>query len=251
MDCECQNSFFVTKHIRRYGAKQNRYSGPQGAFKKARFVFTGLYLLMINALESHSQPDPFERNGRSAAELRSQLVDILAKKAIKRFEEPIELASGALSDAFVDGKEGLSHVSDLAIASMAMVDTVWEHGISFDAVGGMAVGANHLAISGAGAANSRWFIVRKEDDLEVGERRIEGTKIDENTSVLVVEDVVSTAGSMLKAMQYIDNSGAHIAAATTLIDRGDIASQIFEELGIPYFPMATYDELGLEPVATV
>ena len=53
---------------------------------------------------------------------------------------------------------------------------------------------------------------------------------------------------MFKALDAIQQTGAEIVAAVTLVDRGDSARPRFDRLGIAYFPMATYESLGIEPV---
>src|SRR5205085_7865443 len=78
--------------------------------------------------------------------LREQLLEILKQKGLRRLPEPIELASGELSSDFVDGKEALAHWEDLKVASDAIVETLRANGIVFDAVGGLTLGADALAV---------------------------------------------------------------------------------------------------------
>lgn len=66
--------------------------------------------------------------------------------------------------------------------------------------------------------------------------------------MLLVDDVVTTGGSILKALEIVRHTGAEVVAAATLVDRGDLARPRFEDLGVAYFPMATYELLGITPV---
>ena len=66
--------------------------------------------------------------------------------------------------------------------------------------------------------------------------------------VLLVEDVVTTGGSIQKAYDAISALGATVVAAVTLVDRGEVSARFFEEKAIPYFPLVTYGDLGIEPV---
>ena len=194
--------------------------------------------------------DIFDRRGKTATDLRLKTLDIVREKVLKELPVPVRLASGVLSSIFFEGKEGLCIPTDLAVACMAIVDTAEELGLEFDAIGGPAMGANHLAFGSAGASRKSWFVVQKdEEDLEPYERRIAGLDIDSRHKVLVVEDVISTGGSLLTAMRKIDDTGAQIVGVSTIVDRGNSAHDMLAELEIPYFPLTTYADLGIEPVS--
>ena len=66
--------------------------------------------------------------------------------------------------------------------------------------------------------------------------------------MVVVEDAITTGGSLLKAVDAVEALGAEVVAVVTLIDRGDAARPAIESRGIAYFPMATYGDLGIDPV---
>jgi orotate phosphoribosyltransferase len=180
--------------------------------------------------------------------LRRTLLEILRTKALRHLDEPVQLASGEWSSDFVDGKEALQEWEDLLLASRAIVETVESAGHPFDAAGGPTLGADALAVGIAAAANRRWYIVRKEPKGRGTARWIEGAQIGDGDRVLLVDDVVTTGGSILKAHEIVTATGAEVVAAVTLVDRGELAAPKFAELGVAYFPMATYEMLGLEPV---
>lgn len=173
---------------------------------------------------------------------------ILAEKAVIRFDEPIELASGLLSSVFVDGKAGLAEAADLRVACQAMAALIADAGIEFDAIGGLTLGADHLAVGVALCTDRRWFFVRKEPKGRGTGKQIEGATLGPGVRVLVVEDAVSTGGSMTKAIDIVAATGADVVAAATLIDRGDVFATTMADRGIAYFTLATYADLGLEPV---
>lgn len=180
--------------------------------------------------------------------LRAQLLEILKQKGLRRLPEPIELASGELSSDFVDGKEALAQWSDLKIAGDAIVETLRANDITFDAVGGLTLGADALAVAIAASADSRWFFVRKEPKKRGTRRLIEGAQIGAGDRVVVVDDAVTSGGSILQALDAAVEVGAVPVAAVTLVDRGDLARPKFAERGVPYFPMVTYRDLGIVPV---
>ncbi|MFV0259732.1 MAG: orotate phosphoribosyltransferase [Acidimicrobiales bacterium] len=180
--------------------------------------------------------------------LRARARELLAEKAVLRFDEPIRLASGALSTVFVDGKAGLAHGPDLRLASQALAAMLTEAGVEFDAVGGPTLGADHIAVGLALVTDRSWFFVRKEPKDRGTGRQIEGATIGPGTRVVVVEDAISTGGSLLRAIDVVAATGATIVAAAGLIDRGDVCRPALEARGIPLFTLADYRDLGLEPV---
>jgi orotate phosphoribosyltransferase len=115
-------------------------------------------------------------------------------------------------------------------------------------VGGLTLGADALAVGVAAAARCSWFFVRKEPKARGTRRLIEGAQIGEGSRVLLIDDVVTSGGSIVKAYEAIIETGAEVVAAVTLVDRGGTAQSYFGGLGVPYFPMATYEELGIPRV---
>lgn len=174
--------------------------------------------------------------------------EILRTKAIRTFKEPIELASGKLSHVFVDGKAGLARAADLEAACEAIHALVSEAGIAYDVCGGPTLGADHLAVGVAYVSERSWFFVRKEPKGRGTGRQIEGAEVGPGVRVLLLEDVVSTGGSLIKALDVIQATGAEVVAAATLIDRGETARAAMIARGVPYFTLGTYADFDLEPV---
>lgn len=181
-------------------------------------------------------------------ELRARALEILGTKAVRHFDEPIQLASGKMSNHFVDGKAGLAEAADLEVACATIHAMVADAGIDYDAVGGLTLGADHVAVGTAIAARGKWFFVRKEPKGRGTGRQIEGADIGPGWKVLAVEDVVSTGGSLFQAIDIIAATGAEVVAAATLIDRGEHARGVMADRGIPYFSIGTYADFGLPPV---
>ena len=166
----------------------------------------------------------------------------------RKLEEPIKLASGAWSSDFIDGKEALAEWRHLRVACEAITETVAEGGHSFDAVGGLTMGADALAVGIAAVSDCRWFFVRKEAKQRGTRRWVEGAQIGPGDRILLVDDVVTTGGSIFKALDIVDQTGAQTMAAVTLVDRSGIAGPKFEQRGVAYYPMTTYESLGIDPV---
>ncbi|MFQ5556825.1 MAG: orotate phosphoribosyltransferase [Acidimicrobiales bacterium] len=186
-----------------------------------------------------------------AEDLVSATREILARRAVTEFETPIVLASGQTSRFFVDGKAGLSRPDDLRTACEAIHGLVEAAGIDYDAVGGLTLGADHLCVGVALVSGKEWFIVRKEAKKRGTARRIEGARLGPGRKVLVVDDVVSTGGSLFSAIDAIAETGAEVVAASTLLDRGDLAGVVLEERGIAYFALTSYRDFEMPPVVAV
>ncbi|HEX2700200.1 MAG TPA: phosphoribosyltransferase family protein [Acidimicrobiales bacterium] len=178
--------------------------------------------------------------------LHRQVVEIVRDRGLVRLPEPVVLASGQTSRDFVDGKAALRRGADLELACRAVLDVV--AGTAFDAVGGLTMGADHLAHGVAILSGSEWFVVRKEPKGRGTNKLVEGAQVGPGTKVLLVDDAVTSGGSIQKAHDAIVATGAAVVAAVTLVDRGEVAAPYFKEKGIPYAALVTYRDLGIEPV---
>ena len=179
-------------------------------------------------------------------ELRKQLIEIVRERGLLRLPEPVVLASCDLSRDFIDAKAAVSRGEDLKLACEAILENVGD--VEFDAVGGLTMGADQFAHVLAVLADKQWFVVRKEPKGRGTNKLVEGAKVGPGNRVLLVDDIVTTGGSIQKAHDVITGLGAIVVAAATLVDRGDVAGNYFREREIPYSPVVTYRDLGIEPV---
>ena len=174
---------------------------------------------------------------------------VLAKGHL-RLDEPVQLRSGAYSRDFLDAKRALASGDDLRIACEAIVELLAEAGIAYDAVGGLTMGADQFAHGIAVVTGCEWFVVRKEAKGRGTNQLVEGAILDDGVRVVVLEDVVTTGGSMHQAYERIAELGAPVVAAVTLVDRGDEAAPYFAARSVPYLPLLTYRDLDIEPVVS-
>lgn len=181
---------------------------------------------------------------------RARLLDIVRTRALIQFDEPRELSSGELSCDFIDAKAGLSRGADLRLACAVIADGVAAAGIDWDAVGGLTLGADQFAhgIVTHLADDHEWFVVRKQPKGRGTNRVVEGTALGAGTRVLLVDDIVTTGGSIQQAHERVVDTGATVVAAVTLVDRSDLATAYFARHGVPYLPVFTYHDLGIVPV---
>ena len=179
---------------------------------------------------------------------RDRLLALLRAEGHVRLDKPVELASGEMSSDFVDCKRALAAWPDLELACRLVADAVAEAGVDYHAVGGLTLGADALAVGVAAVTDTRWFVVRKEPKGRGTGRLVEGARIDGDTRVLLVDDVVTTGGSLLKAYEAVRGMGAEVVAASAIVDRGEVARRRLDALGVPYRPILTYKDLEIAPV---
>ncbi len=182
------------------------------------------------------------------ADLKRSLVEIILTKGHLQLAEPVKLASGDWSRDYIDNKRAFALGSDLRLAGEGLVALAREEGWGFDAVGGLTLGADHFSHVVAIVADRSWFVVRKAEKDHGTKRKIEGAGLGPGVRVLVVDDVVTRGGSILDAYHAVKESGAEVVGVTTLVDRGPATAAIFAALGVPYRPVLTYADLGIEPV---
>ncbi len=180
--------------------------------------------------------------------MKQALVDIVLRHGHLRLEQPVKLASGDWSRDYIDGKRAFARGSDLRLACEALLQLAQDEDWSFDAVGGLTLGADQFSHTMAVLSDKLWFVVRKEEKDHGTKRRIEGGELGPGVRVLLVDDVVTRGGSILDAYNAITTAGAQVIGATALVDRGPATSVIFAELEVPYRPLLTYRDLGIAPV---
>jgi orotate phosphoribosyltransferase len=158
----------------------------------------------------------------------------------------VTLSSGQKAQYYVDAKRAILRPPAFrAVGDLIAAEAVER---SATAVGGMTMGADPLAsaaIGAEGGAGLIAFFVRKEKKEHGLQRWIEGPVLEPGTSCLVVEDVVTTGGSTVRAIERILEEGHRIAGIVSVVDRlaggGDAIDQASG--GAPYRALVTIDEL--------
>ncbi len=176
---------------------------------------------------------------------KQALADLVRRTGYERREEPFQLSSGGWSHDYVDGKFAIATGEGLRQASQAVLDLL---GGDFDSVGGPTMGADALAHGVAVLSGCSWFSVRKEPKGHGRGAWVEGARLREGDRVVMVEDVVSTGASLLRAADKVVDLGARVVAATALLDRSPQVAQRFAEAGVPWHPLLTWADLGIEPL---
>ena len=177
------------------------------------------------------------------------VVDLIRSLGYERREQAFQLASGEWSHDYIDGKRALAEGENLRIVAEAVVEEAARAGVAFDAVGGPTMGADPVSHAIAVLKGSKWFSVRKKAKAHGKQKLIEGAQLGAGMKVLLVEDVVTTGTSLLDAVEAVEGTGAEVALALAIVDRGDAARSKFERKGIHYRSLATYRDFQISPVA--
>jgi orotate phosphoribosyltransferase len=180
--------------------------------------------------------------------MRKAIMRLIEELGYERREQPFQLSSGEWSRDYFDGKRALSSGDNLKLAAECVVALASDAGITFDAVGGLTMGADPIAHAVAVVSGTEWFSVRKQAKQHGKQQLIEGAHLGAGTRVLLVDDVVTTGSSILKALDAVEEAGATVALAVSLVERGDQSRRRLSERGVRYEPITTYEDFGIEPV---
>jgi orotate phosphoribosyltransferase len=163
-------------------------------------------------------------------------------------DEPFKLPSGQLSHDYIDGRPAINTGPRLRVVSTAMIELAQHRNMNFTHVGGLTIGADPLAQGIAIVADVGWFSVRKEPKPRGAQRWIEGSRLDHRDRVVIVDDVVTTGGSIVGAYNRVIEAGANVLGIIAMVDRGEVARHVFEDPGVSYAPLITYKDIGIVPV---
>ena len=186
---------------------------------------------------------------RPLTELRAEVARIILDFGYERRDEPFQLSSGGTSHDYIDAKRAIAKGSRFATVAEAILALAASHGVRFEAAGGMTMGADPIGVAVAMLYDAEWFSVRKTAKGHGRQRRIEGKEFGPGVAVLLVDDVITSGRSILEALDALEEVGAKVVLATTLVDRGDAARVAFDKRGVLYEPLLTYRDLGIDPVA--
>jgi orotate phosphoribosyltransferase len=172
---------------------------------------------------------------------RDRLIDELRAHALVFGE--VVLTSGATARYYVDAKRAILRPAGFG----ALAELVAERARAWNAtaVGGLTMGADAPACAAlAGGADVKAFFVRKETKQHGLQRRVEGPLLDPEDRCLIVEDVVTTGGSTLQAIDAVHAAGHEIVGVVSVLDRlAGGAERIREAAAAPYEALTTIDDV--------
>jgi orotate phosphoribosyltransferase len=172
---------------------------------------------------------------------RRRLTEALREHALVIGE--VTLTSGAVAQYYVDAKRAILRRDGFDALGELLAERVREWDAT--AVGGLTMGADPVACAAlAGGADVKAFFIRKEAKAHGLARRIEGPLLAPDDRCIVVEDVVSTGGSTIKAIDALQEAGHEICGVVSVLDRlmGG-GERISAAAGAPYVALVTIDDV--------
>ncbi len=178
-------------------------------------------------------PDVADASARLVSELREHALVI----------GEVTLTSGAVAQYYVDAKRAILRPDGFR----ALGELVAHHAAAWGAtaVGGLTMGADPVACAAlAGGADVKAFFIRKESKAHGLQRRVEGPFLDAGDRCVVVEDVVTSGGSTVQAIEALHAEGRTIVGVLSVLDRlAGGAQRIEAASGAPYVALTTIDDV--------
>jgi orotate phosphoribosyltransferase len=155
-----------------------------------------------------------------------------------------ELSSGQHAHYYVDAKRAVLTPEGSALVGRLTAAEAWRLGAT--SIAGLTMGADPVACAAQGAgANVNVFFVRKEKKAHGLQQWIEGPELSKPERCLVVDDVVTTGGSVVLAIKRLKDAGVEVVGVLTIVDRLAGARAAIDDAtgGVPYRPLTTIDDV--------
>jgi orotate phosphoribosyltransferase len=176
-----------------------------------------------------------------AADARQTLIDTLREHALVVGE--VTLTSGATAQYYVDVKRAI--LLPAGFNALAELVAAEAERLGATAVGGTTMGADPIACAAlAGGADVKAFFVRKDRKEHGLQRWVEGPLLEDGERCLVVEDVVTTGGSTMHALDRLREEGREVVGVVSVLDRlAGGGAKIEDAAGAPYVALTTIDDV--------
>ncbi|HYW08127.1 MAG TPA: orotate phosphoribosyltransferase [Longimicrobium sp.] len=176
---------------------------------------------------------------------RERLLALLLERSFRVGD--FVLSSGARSRFYIDCRTTTTHAEGQAVVGRLGLAALRNAGLRPDGIGGLTMGADpvayaiaHSSFLAGDAVNA--FTVRKEPKAHGTAKRLEGC-FTAGDRVVVVEDVITTGGSALRAIEAIEAEGGTVQAVLSLVDRQEGGREAIEARGYPVHALVLVSEL--------
>lgn len=174
-----------------------------------------------------------------------RLIELLATRSARRGQ--FTLASGRQSSLYIDARLTTMRPEGLALIGPYALSALRSHGWSPDAVGGLTLGADPVAYaisyaSALGGTPCRAFSVRKEPKSHGTGKLIEGP-FTAGDHVVIIEDVITTGGSALRAVDAVRAAQGVVLGVLALVDRQEGGREALERAGLDVLTLAQASEI--------
>jgi orotate phosphoribosyltransferase len=188
-----------------------------------------------------------------SGEDRERLIALLQRDALRT--GTFTLASGRTSHYYVDGRKVTLSAAGAALIGAEILELLADRP-EIVAIGGLTMGADPivgatLAVAGSGGRPElRGFLVRKEAKAHGTGQRVEGP-LAAGETVAIVDDVATTGGSSLQAVEAVEALGCKVGLVVAVLDRLEGAAEAFMARGLEFRALVTIRDLGVEPLPRV
>ncbi len=177
----------------------------------------------------------------------TRLEELLLSRSVRHGD--FVLASGQRSPYYIDCRLTTMSAEGMVLIGREGVRAIRNAGWTVTAVGGLTLGADPVAYAIAAASFVEGpvidaFTVRKEPKQHGTQRLIEGN-FAPGVSVVVVEDVITSGGSALRAIEAVRAEGGRVAGVLAVVDREQGGREKLEGAGVPVRALTTASALGL------
>jgi orotate phosphoribosyltransferase len=178
---------------------------------------------------------------------RDDLIELLRSEALQLGD--FTLASGAKASYYLDCRNLTLHPKGANLIAQGMLDVIQSRGKLPAAVGGMAIGADPITasivtIAGQQDLPLKGFMVRKEPKGHGTGKQVEGP-VQPGDHVVIVEDVITSGGSAIKAVEAVRKFGLEVDTVVAIIDRLAGGKEAFAAVGIELVTLTTIKDFGL------
>ncbi|MEM6448753.1 MAG: orotate phosphoribosyltransferase [Cyanobacteria bacterium P01_D01_bin.105] len=175
--------------------------------------------------------------------VRTALLNLICDVAYK--EGDFTLSSGKKSTYYINGKQVTLHAEGALMVARLLLDMLPSGTVG---VGGLTLGADPMvsAVSIAGAYENKPvtpLIIRKEAKGHGTRAYIEGPELPQGSRITVLEDVVTTGASAMKAVERLQSAGYVVKDILALVDRQQGGSELYAKAGLNFQPIFTIEVL--------
>ena len=185
---------------------------------------------------------------------RNRLKELLRQKSVVRGS--FTLASGKTSSYYIDCKLTTLDPEGAVLVGHTVLDALEKENIHADAIGGPPIGAHPIVTAVAAVSHLRGkplpaFLIRKEAKSHGLEKQIEGP-VKPGARVVIIDDVCTSGGSTIQALDACKNAGLQVVAVMSLVDREQGGSEKLRQQ-YRYVPIFTAREIleGIVPAAEI
>jgi orotate phosphoribosyltransferase len=178
---------------------------------------------------------------------KQALMDLIREKALKFGD--FTLVSGKKAKYYLDGKQVTLDSAGAKLVGEGILDLLGDKLPA--AVGGMAIGADPITaavitMAGVRGMPLKGILVRKQAKEHGTQKFVEGP-VQPGDDVVIVEDVVTTGGSSLDAIDRVEAAGLKVTRVIAIIDRMEGGAEAFAKRGYPFTSLLTIRDFGIEP----